>query len=115
MQVLDINQALELVDGETDLLCSLLESFVNTKHFDRTQVESLVAQEKLDQAASYVHYFKGAARQLYAQECAAAGQALEDVLRKRTEGDIPSLTDAFEAAYGRALKAAGQALNSLSQ
>ena len=114
MQVLDITQALELVDGEQDLLCSLLESFVHTKHFDRSHLENLVAQNKYNEAASYVHYFKGAARQLFAQECAQAGQALEDVFRKKTEGDISSLTDAFSLAYEKALKAAGQALASFS-
>ena len=53
----------------------------------------------------YVHFYKGAARQLAAQKLSASGQALEDVLRGRKAGDIAALSKAFLADYDEAFEA----------
>ena len=77
MEILDLNKALELVDGERELLASLLDSFVGAKTFDSSLLMELSSSGDMSSATSYVHFFKGAARQIYAEKCAASGQLLK--------------------------------------
>ena len=56
------------------------------------------------EAAKYIHYFKGAAKQLGAEILGEAGQALEDVLRGKKEGDLDILIKDFSDVYGRSIE-----------
>ena len=63
LKIVDENEALDLVAGEKDLLKELLKSFLDDKKFDLEELKFLEKQNK-NQAASYIHYFKGAGSQL---------------------------------------------------
>ena len=106
-QILNITSALEMLGGEKDFLKELLTDFVQGKLFSITELESLEQEEDKTEAAKYVHYFKGAARQIGAEQVARSGQALEDVLRGKTTGDLASLNE----QYAQDIKAAVAAIN----
>ena len=105
METLDLSAALDLLGGEKELLIDLLKAFVSGERLDGARLEQLEALPDRTEAAKYVHFYKGAARQLAAQKLAASGQALEDVLRGRKIGDIAALNRAFLADYEEAFEA----------
>lgn len=105
METLDLSSALDLLGGEKELLIELLQAFVSSERLDRAKLERLEALPDRTEAAKYVHFYKGAARQLAAQKLAASGQALEDVLRGKKAGDIAALNKAFLADYAEAFEA----------
>lgn len=98
MEVFNRKLALEMVGEEEDLLRELENAFVYDKKFQISHLEDLENSGQLKEAADYVHYFKGAARQLAAEKAAFAGQALEDVLRGKKEGSIKDLNGSFMTA-----------------
>ena len=61
----------------------------------------------------YVHYFKGAARQLSAETLAQTGQELEDILRNKKTGSLEELNKKFYLDYQNAYKAFTHALEIL--
>ncbi len=104
-QILNTDFALEMVGGEKELLNELIKSFLEEKPFSREMLFSLVQENDTTEAAKYVHYFKGAAKQLGAELLGEEGQALENVLRKKTDGDIRTLTQNFIDAYDKTIPA----------
>ncbi len=104
-QCLNLDSALEMLGGEKDLLKELMTAFINDEQLDENKLKSLENETDTIPAAVYVHYFKGAARQLGGEKFAAAGQMLEDVLRHKAEGDIPSLHKAVVENYTELLAA----------
>ena len=103
MKIYDKNAALELVGGDEELLKILIDSFLE-ETFQRSKLEKMISEEKFNEAASYVHATKGAARQLCMEKLKNTGQTLEDVLRKKTMGDIPSLIDEIFSDYEEVLR-----------
>lgn len=112
-EILNLNDALDMLGGETDLLKELLETFVNDKIFDEDKLIELESREDTTEAAKYVHYFKGAGRQIGAEKAGESGQALEDVLRGKTTGNIKDLTHSFTEDYKQTLCAVKKALEIL--
>jgi len=112
-QVLNIHSALDMLGGDKDLLKELLTSFVTDKPFDRQKLIALEQQQDTEEAAKYVHLFKGAGRQLGAECLGESGQALEDVLRGKKPGVVPELTRQFVSDYELALAAVKDALEIL--
>ncbi len=105
METLDLSSALEMLGGEKELLIELLKAFVSGERLDGAKLERLASLPDRTEAAKYVHFYKGAARQLAAQKLSASGQALEDVLRGRKAGDIAALSKAYLADYEEAFEA----------
>ncbi len=101
--ILNLNAALELLDNDKDLLKILMESFMNEMPFDEATLDKLIADKDDAKAANYVHAVKGAGRQLCAERLSAAGQALEDVLRHKTQGDPLPLAQKMKEEYAIAL------------
>jgi len=112
-QILNIQAAREMVDNDLSLYRILLESYIDDKILDKEKLVSLEKQEDRTEAAKYVHYFKGAARQLGAEVLAQEGQMLEDVLRGKSTGDIDVLNKNFVEAYRVAVEAMKVELESL--
>ncbi|MBR0124077.1 MAG: Hpt domain-containing protein [Treponema sp.] len=106
-QLLNLASALEMLGGEKNLLKELLTDFACGKQFKKEELVRLEQMEDKTEAAKYVHYFKGAARQIGAEQFAATAQKLEDTLRGRENGDLEALNEAFE----QDLKAANAAIN----
>ena len=93
-----------MLGGEKELLIELLKAFVSGERLDGAKLAQLEALPDKTEAAKYVHFYKGAARQLAAQKLAASGQALEDVLRGKKDGDLAALNKAFLADYEEAFE-----------
>lgn len=107
-QLLNTVSGLDMLGGDKSLYAVLIDSFLNETPFDEKQLDALIAAGKNTDAGTYVHRCKGAAGQIGAEKLHDAGQALEDVLKGRTTGDIPSLRSSFLALYAEtaaALKA----------
>ena len=94
--LLNIKSALEMLGDDKELLRELFTSFIKDKPFDKFHLLRLEKKTDKTEAAKYVHLYKGAGRQIGAERLAKSGQALEDVLRKKTEGNIEELTEDFE-------------------
>ncbi|MBB5218100.1 MULTISPECIES: Hpt domain-containing protein [Treponema] len=114
MEILDIEAALEFTGGEPEFFIELAEAFINDIPPEAEKLQQLEAED-LSKAASYVHYYKGAARQLAAQKLSHTGQKLEDVLRKKTEGDISKLNSEFLECHKEAVEALKKAVEALSK
>ena len=104
-QIFNKNAALQLVDNDEEILKILVDSFVQVP-FSIDELNKLVGEKKLPEAASYVHKTKGAGRQLCMERLAESGQALEDVLRGKAEGNIQALAQKMAEDYECALAAA---------
>lgn len=103
MKIFDKKAALELLDKDEELLSVLIDSFLNENKFEKSVLENQIESGKTKAAASYVHSIKGAARQLCMEKLKSSGQELEDVLRGKTTGDIPSLIEKMFTDYEEAL------------
>ena len=105
-ELLNTESALEMVGGDLGLLRELLEGYLNDRIFDVNELDKLIQTKDEGgnsiEAAKYVHYFKGAARQLGAEILGESGQALEDVLRGKKQGDLSVLIKALSDSYRRA-------------
>jgi HPt (histidine-containing phosphotransfer) domain-containing protein len=105
--ILDLDSALEYVGGEKELLEELLIAFVNDKKLDQEELTRLEKTDK-NEAAKYVHYFKGAGRQLCAGKLNHSGQKLEDFLRNRLPEsavlNLDELNQDFIEAYEQTLQ-----------
>ncbi len=112
-EILNIRSALDMLGGEKELLTELLQTFVNDKHLEKERLLELEAKPDTTEAASYVHYFKGAGRQIGAEKLGESGQALEDVMRGKTSGDVEILNSLFLNDYEDTLKAVKEALELL--
>lgn len=115
MQILNTAAAKEMVDNDMSLYRILLESYINDKVLDEKKLSELENAEDTTEAAKYVHYFKGAARQLGAEVLAEAGQNLEDVLRGRAQGSIEQLNKAFIESYRTAVDAMKKEFESIEE
>ena len=114
-RILNTQAAREMVDNDLSLYRILLEAYINDKILDESRLLSLEAQDDTTEAAKYVHYFKGAARQLGAEVLAREGQSLEDVLRGKAHGDVKALNEGFVSAYEEAVEAMKAELASLPE
>lgn len=112
-QILNTKAARDMLDNDLSLYRILLESYINDKILDGEKLVSLEKKEDTTEAAKYVHYFKGAARQLGAEVLAREGQSLEDVLRKKADGNLEILNKNFIDAYVTAVEAMKVELASL--
>jgi HPt (histidine-containing phosphotransfer) domain-containing protein len=97
--ILNIKDALEMLGGEKELYKELLQSFTENKKFNINELLKLEESDDTTEAAKYVHYFKGAARQLGGEKLGQSGQTLEDVLRKKSSGNISELNKTFFEDY----------------
>jgi len=113
METLNLASALEMVGNEKDLLIELMQEFVKAQPLAEEKLIMLEKAADKTEAAKYVHFYKGAARQLGAEVLAASGQALEDVLRGKKEGNIDSLNKCFISDYKAAFDAINAALSIL--
>ena len=107
-ELLNIESALEMVGGDNDLLKELLDGYLNDRIFNADELEKLILIKDENgnstEAAKYIHYFKGAAKQLGAEILGESGQALEDVLRGKKEGNLSELIKSFSDDYVRSIE-----------
>jgi len=94
-----------MLGGDKSLYDILIKSFLYDVPFDEKQLDLLITAGKNEEAGTFVHRCKGAAGQIGAEQLHEAGQALEDVLKGRTQGDIPVLQAKFLGIYNETVKA----------
>ncbi|MCR5219179.1 Hpt domain-containing protein [Treponema sp.] len=112
MEILDIDAGLEYAGGEAEFFIELARAFIDD---NPPSMEKLISLEKEDslKAASYVHYYKGAARQLAAKKLSSIGQDLEDILRKKKEGSTEELNSLFINCHKETVEALKAAVKKL--
>ena len=101
-EIFNKSSAMEMVGNDEELFSVLLQSFADVD-FSPDTLSSLIKSEKKEEAASYVHRVKGAARQLALEKLAQSGQLLEDVLREKQTGNTDSLKEDFCRCYTESL------------
>ncbi len=102
--IFDIDFALEMLDGDKELLFVLLESFLSDTSFSVQTLQQFIREGKKSEAAAYVHAVKGAGRQLGAKRLSEVAQKLEDVLRGKDTGNIFDLSQKMNEEYKIALE-----------
>lgn len=98
-KLIDLESAMDMFGGEKKLYAQMIDSYLNENPFEPQHLDQLLSEKKFEEAGTYVHKCKGSSAQLGASPLAAAGQALEDVLKGRSQGDIPSLKKTFLDLY----------------
>ena len=101
-EIFNKSSAMEMVGNDEELFSVLLQSFADVD-FSPDTLSSLIKSRKKEEAASYVHRVKGAARQLALEKLAQSGQLLEDVLREKQTGNTDSLKEDFCLCYTESL------------
>lgn len=105
-EVLNEDFGLEMTGGDKDLYADLLEAFLSTPSPDKKALfeKAKSAFEKdREEAAKTVHLFKGSSLQIGAEKLGSAAKVLENVLRKKEEGDLDSLLSSFISEYDSAV------------
>lgn len=102
--ILDINAGLDLVDNDKELYLDLLNFYLTENNFDVKTLENLIMKNE-EEAASYIHRVKGASRQICAKAASEKGQEIEDILRKKKEGNLAPLINEFCRIYDATVKA----------
>jgi len=102
-KILNIQSALDMVDNDSSLFKMLLQAFLSDALFSSSHLSDLVHAGNNEEAAHYIHRIKGASAQLGGEKLAAAGQALENVLRGKEKGDIPALSASFSSIYNQTI------------
>ena len=95
------DNALELLDGDEELLEILLDAFLATE-FSEEKLYGFIDMRNYAEGAGYVHKVKGAARQLAMENLKNIGQVLEDFFRGKISDcgkDIKELAAEFADEY----------------
>jgi HPt (histidine-containing phosphotransfer) domain-containing protein len=104
-KLLNTTSGLDMLGGDKSLYKMLINSFLTETPFDEHHLDSLITAGKNEEAGSYVHRCKGAAGQIGAELLYDAARTLDDVLKGRKTGDIPSLRVQFLDIYKETVKA----------
>lgn len=103
-EILNIEKGLDLADNDKELYVELLKLYSTEAKFDVKELNDLIMKSE-EEAASYVHRAKGAARQIAGELAAAKGQEIEDILRKKAEGNLAPLINDFVKLLDETMKA----------
>lgn len=101
--LVNIDNALSLLDNDKELYTDLLDMFLTSTSFN---VEELLLLEKngnYPEAGKRVHYLKGAVGALGGERLFSVCQTLEDTLKGKIDGDIPTLTEQTISIYNETL------------
>jgi PAS domain S-box-containing protein len=90
---IDINAALERLNGQHDLLVRLLRVFAQEHGRTTADIEAAMAREDFDGALRIVHNLKGVAGTLSATAVFDAARALESGLREGQRVSLPGMVD----------------------
>jgi PAS domain S-box-containing protein len=89
----DVNAALERLNGQHDLLVRLLRVFAQEHGHTTADIEAAVARGDFDGALRIVHNLKGVAGTLSATAVFEAARALESGLREGQRVSLPGMVD----------------------
>lgn len=91
MILVDKQEALLCLDGDKELYIDIIKMFFEDPQFSKEELDSLLAENNIKEAEEKVHLLKGIAGTLGAKALFASSKELDDVLKGRETGDIPSL------------------------
>lgn len=77
MSVINLEKAVRLMDGDQDLFCDLFELIESTLPEKFRNIEKALEEESGDDLELYAHQFKGAMRNVAAEEACALLERLE--------------------------------------
>lgn len=110
LEIINKEEGLLFVDNDLELYKILIESFLYDNSFQLDTMESLVEQanpedfKSMETAAKYVHYMKGAAKQLCAKALSTEAEKLEQILRGKETGDVLAIKDKVKELYIETVK-----------
>lgn len=99
LQLVNVEEAMARVDNDKELYNDLVTMFLDDPQFDPEDLNRLIAEDKIQDAEKLVHLLKGIAGTLGAEKLFAASQSLDDILKGRTQGDIPAGRDAVNSLF----------------
>ncbi len=99
LKLVNVEEAMARVDNDKELYNDLLTMFFEDPQFKPEDLEKLIAENKIQEAEKLVHLLKGIAGTLGAEKLFSACQSLDDILKGKTQGDIPAGKDAVNALF----------------
>ncbi|MBQ0163293.1 MAG: Hpt domain-containing protein [Treponema sp.] len=108
-EILNYEKGLDLADNDKELYTELLKLYSTEAKFDVKELNDLIMKSE-EEAASYVHRAKGACRQIGAELASEKGQQIEDILRKKAEGNLAPLINEFVKLLDDTMKAVNREL-----
>ncbi|MCR4939198.1 MAG: Hpt domain-containing protein [Treponemataceae bacterium] len=99
LKLVNVEEAMARVDNDKELYNDLLTMFFEDPQFKPEDLEKLLAENKIQEAEKLVHLLKGIAGTLGAEKLFSACQSLDDILKGKTEGDIPAGKEAVNTLF----------------
>lgn len=99
LKLVNVDEAMARVDNDKELYNDLLTMFFEDPQFKPEDLEKLISENKIQEAEKLVHLLKGIAGTLGAEQLFSACQSLDDILKGKTEGDIPAGKDAVNKLF----------------
>ncbi len=93
LKLVNVEEAMARVDNDKELYNDLLTMFFEDPQFKPEDLDKLVSDGKIQEAEKLVHLLKGIAGTLGAELLFDASQRLDDILKGKTQGDIPAGKD----------------------
>ncbi|MCR4715506.1 MAG: Hpt domain-containing protein [Treponemataceae bacterium] len=93
LKLVNLEEAMARVDNDKELYNDLLTMFFEDPQFKPEDLEKLIAENKIQEAEKLVHLLKGISGTLGAERLFDACQRLDDILKGKTQGDIPAGKD----------------------
>ncbi|MGN0739925.1 MAG: Hpt domain-containing protein [Treponema sp.] len=97
-EILNTKAALDLADNDIDLYKELLQYYLSDNKFDVKYFTDLIVKSK-QEAATYIHRIKGSSSQIGAELACETGQKIEDILKGKSDGNLPRLINDFCGIY----------------
>ncbi|MEM7167681.1 MAG: Hpt domain-containing protein [Planctomycetota bacterium] len=99
--VMDEAAALDMVEGERDLLEEILELFEDCTRDRVAELRESVASGELDRVSSAAHAIKGAAANICAERIRLLAAQMESDARQGVVADISEMSAMLEAEFDR--------------
>lgn len=112
-KILDFEDALDGLGGETELYQDLINSFFGEDGFSCTKLRELVNSGKNEEAFHYAHLHKGVAGMLGAQQFFDALDNFDKIIRNAIPGDIGEAIENACILYEKTAQAIKEAALSL--
>lgn len=99
--VMDEVAALDMVEGERDLLEEILELFQDCTRERVDELRQSVSAGELDRVSSAAHAIKGAAANICAERIRVLAGQMESDARQGVVADISEMSEMLEAEFDR--------------
>mgnify|MGYP001284798674 FL=1 len=96
---LNIENGLEMMGGNSELYCELIEEFLNTGDINIEELTNLAKTNNYEKAASKVHRIKGSSAAIGGERLQEICAQVEAIFRRKTDGDPIILLPEIDKRY----------------